>query len=745
MKSKLNGTGCRGVAGVILLLMGLYAGQVEAQDLIINTRPLSPQEIKDFGLPGDTQIANGTHVVGLGQPVYLELLIEEGEVATNVTWSLDGVIDEDGDPLASSAVITNSPLSTYTPSYDLGFREDFDVAAQAVIYPDVKGTYQISVEAVTSNATLNAEIEVVGSVYVGKDHYLCVLCHAKKMPAFNATDHANAFRNQITGQGSDHFASYCIKCHVVGYDTAPAAVNGGFDDVAADTGWTFPTELSTNNWDDMPEELQNVSNIQCENCHGPADEHIQSLGDTSKIAINLSAGNCGQCHDALTHHVKVEEWEQTLHATGYVLRDSGSCAPCHSTIGYIEENDPGINETDDIVATRGTGQEGITCAACHDPHAPGAGVHQLRVIESVTLNNGTVIEQGGDGLVCMACHHDRRNAEEYVLTRARGPHHGTQTDMLFGENAIEYGKDMPSSRHGVVVEDSCSQCHMQDVGHDAPAYAEHKVGGHSFMLSYDDGTNAPVHITETCASCHGEIEDFNFGGEDYDRDGMVEGVQKEISDMMHQLALLLPPYGVDEVETDFISNTDPAELGLRKGAYNYLFVEEDGSLGVHNPKYAAALLRASIDDLTGGIDIDCDGLVDEWEIAYFGDLTSQSGWDDYDGDGLLNIEEQNAGTNPTLTDTDGDTLSDLVELQGGSDPLDIDSVLTDDMMILTAAELAYLPKGTNTTVQFQARYSMLDGTWSNIGPVQVSDGNWVFQLESTRTNGMTRFFRAVED
>ena len=186
-------------------------------------------------------------------------------------------------------------------------------------------------------------------------------------------------------------------------------------------------------------------------------------------------------------------------------------------------------------------------------------------------------------------------------------------------------------------------------------------------------------------------------------------------------------------------------LELKRGAYNYLFIEEDGSHGVHNPKYAAAILRASIDDLKGGIDIDRDGLVDSWEMEHFGDLTSQSGADDWDNDGLNNIEEYNVGTDPRNVDTDGDTFWDLAELQGGSDPLDIDSVLTEDLIMLPAAELAYLPKGTGTVVRFQSLDSLTDGTWTNIGPEQVSEGNWVFQLENTRTNGVNRFFRATED
>jgi hypothetical protein len=282
---------------------------------------------------------------------------------------------------------------------------------------------------------------------------------------------------------------------------------------------------------------------------------------------------------------------------------------------------------------------------------------------------------------------------------------------------------------------------MQDGHGTVPEYAEHKVGGHSFALAYDDGTNPVVHLTETCVSCHGEIEDFNFGGEDYDLDGIVEGVQQEVADMMVDLAMLLPPVG--EATVDSYSDF-PSDEKLRMAAWNYYMIEDDGSHGVHNPKYISALLRSSIDDLKGGIDIDCDGLVDSWEMEHFGNLTSQSGSDDYDGDGLTNAQEQNLGTIPTLADSDGDTYSDYVEVIGGSDPMEITSVPTSDMVILPAAEVGYLPQGTNTTVQFQAIDTLGGEGWQDIGSAYTNATSWVFELDSTR--GTTnRFYRAIEE
>ena len=61
-------------------------------------------------------------------------------------------------------------------------------------------------------------------------------------------------------------------------------------------------------------DLADLANIQCENCHGPGSQHAYSLGDTNKISKTLASGDCNQCHDAPTHHIKAAEWYNSRHA-----------------------------------------------------------------------------------------------------------------------------------------------------------------------------------------------------------------------------------------------------------------------------------------------------------------------------------------------------------------------------------------------------------------------------------------------
>jgi hypothetical protein len=58
-----------------------------------------------------------------------------------------------------------------------------------------------------------------------------------------------------------------------------------------------------------------------------------------------------------------------------------------------------------------------------------------------------------------------------------------------------------------------------------------------------------------------------------------------------------------------------------------------------------------------GADSDKDGMPDDWETHYFGNLT-QGAADDFDKDGMTNLQEYTLGTDPTKADTDGDGLSD---------------------------------------------------------------------------------------
>ena len=63
-------------------------------------------------------------------------------------------------------------------------------------------------------------------------------------------------------------------------------------------------------------------------------------------------------------------------------------------------------------------------------------------------------------------------------------------------------------------------------------------------------------------------------------------------------------------------------------------------------------------DITDPTDGDGDTIGDNWEIFYFGDVTVTDGTGDAEPDGLTDLEEWQAGTDPTNPDTDGDGVND---------------------------------------------------------------------------------------
>jgi hypothetical protein len=120
-----------------------------------------------------------------------------------------------------------------------------------------------------------------------------------------------------------------------------------------------------------------------------------------------------------------------------------------------------------------------------------------------------------------------------------------------------------------------------------------KAGGHTFRPRSNGESS--VDLVGACQQCHGpRVTSFNFPLLDYDNDGDVEGVQTEVQHLLDKVALMLPPAGEAKESLSINSSWTRSQL---KAAYNWQFVKNDGSLGIHNMAYSMALLKASIADL----------------------------------------------------------------------------------------------------------------------------------------------------
>ncbi len=90
-----------------------------------------------------------------------------------------------------------------------------------------------------------------------------------------------------------------------------------------------------------------------------------------------------------------------------------------------------------------------------------------------------------------------------------------------------------------------------------------------------------------------------------------------------------------------------------------------------------------LDSFDPNVDSDGDSIPDGYEEQFFPADLSQLGPGDFDDDGLTDLEEYNAGTNPTEADSDDDGISDPDEIANGTDPTNPDS---DDDGLLDGVE-----------------------------------------------------------
>jgi len=309
--------------------------------------------------------------------------------------------------------------------------------------------------------------------------------------------------------------------------------------------------------------------------------------DNSQAELN----SCFTCHndeDGVLQRAE-GEWMHSVHASGnnidYTNRGDGDdCTRCHDHQGFLE-----FLATDSLSAPYDN-VSGIHCFTCHAPHT--TGTLALRTEEAFTLLDGSTFDHGA-GNLCANCHHSRVNgtlALDSIPSRY-GPHHGPQADMLNGTNAFEFeGYTYSYSTHSVGIPDACVGCHMGNERN----HSGYGVGGHSFNMEDEEGNNLYLY----CADCHSAAntaKDYDFLlDRDVDHDGVIEGCQTEIDGLADSLKALLTADGLLNSSGSVISQKldDPNKAGA---VYNYFFIEDDRSHGVHNFKYATDLLQSAIE------------------------------------------------------------------------------------------------------------------------------------------------------
>lgn len=423
--------------------------------------------------------------------------------------------------------------------------------------------------------------------YVGSS--VCAMCHSSVHQQWTNTAHARAY--QTLKNIGMHRNSRCLSCHTVGYGS------GGFVDES-----TTPQ----------------LAGVQCENCHGPAGQHLTNPFGIKPI-ITQSAMMCGGCHtDA--HHPTYDEWAESGHSAvtptvanyfkQYGESRMWSCGHCHSGAVRLALLNQLTNATVVLPSADDAANTPVTCVVCHDGHAVTDFGDQLRhpvystnhYSVSSPTNMATFAGQYNPNVnLCGQCHNMRGGV---WTDSARPPHRSVQYNILVGTGGWPNIADNSQTiaTHGRDILKQCTHCHTHP--HEVPNPTEENPNytGHTFEVKFDG-----------CVDCHSSPEVAEL---------LVEGTQAVISNKIQEVVALLRTWGVSnapsvlrnkagplaweysvagQLSTDImatITNKPPTSAeqaqipdAIKQARFNLYLVEHDGSKGVHNAKYARYLLN----------------------------------------------------------------------------------------------------------------------------------------------------------
>ena len=564
----------------------------------------------------------GLSNVPINVPVFLQVAAVDPKNTGTATWSLTK-------PADSKATITGTLTAKFTP--------------------DVVGAYMVSVSLKGATGTSNTEYAFFNAgTFIGNNADNCKTCHPAKTAEWAKTGHASIFKDNLdnsrTPTVDSHYTEGCIRCHTTGY-FFPGANNGGFVDAQTKAGWKVPTwdkinaagkKTGPSNFDTAPAEVKAMGNIQCEQCHGPANEHVKTGANVMAVTFNNSV--CDVCHAGGGHHVKGLEEVNSKHVVGTSFEEitgpgEQACQRCHSGSGFASFL---ANPTNP--AAWNNDENYVGCATCHDPHSE-ANMFQLRLVGKPVAVPFTGAKDVGLSGVCETCHNNRSTGGDEYVKAAPGsgtPHYSSAAEMLTDLGGVTYGATVPNSPHGMMVgaapvpdpstpgaflfskaDDKkgnvpgpCVFCHMQPGITDTKDPNMYKVGEHSFNTVSPDGKSD---YGAACKSCHGAVTDFNLKAKaDYDGNGKVEGVQDEIKGLLNATWKALEAKGFKKQQSGYPYATTPSGADFTaslKGAwYNFRYVygvmwsstsegQQGAASAIHNFKRSCALLQLSLKDL----------------------------------------------------------------------------------------------------------------------------------------------------
>lgn len=461
----------------------------------------------------------GLRNVPIGQPVLLH-----GKTQASYNWTITSK------PAGSTSTLNDA--TTQNPDF----------------IPDVAGKYTI-------NETTGGSFDIYAGTWVGvimadgTPDSACLGCHngttaPDKFTPWKNSGHAFILTNNINDPAGHWSVTSCGPCHTVGYNQFASTIkNGGWDEVSAVEGFRFTQGplAWTNTLTNYPKTAK-LSNIQCENCHGP-----QSGGGAHTLVsprIDIAGSVCGYCHGEPQRHGRFQEWAESGHgdfetgidegfstnATTGVTTIRTSCAGCHTGQGFLQWykqlanvgggrgvgsrtldatslanlgwNNLGTLTSSGATVIQDAAVAGVvtkanvqpqTCAVCHDPHDEGTTTGtgsdaRVRTKDNTNLLPGGFIANGvGRGAQCITCHNSR-NGE---------PVSGAGNPTLHEDGDSNFGTFGAGVLTGAGAYKAPHEAAQGDVlmGRNAYFFGNGQVGkraAHSFLA-------------DACVTCHMEL------------------------------------------------------------------------------------------------------------------------------------------------------------------------------------------------------------------------------------------------
>ena len=439
----------------------------------------------------------------------------------------------------------------------------------------------------------------------------CVQCHSDTYNQWYSSRHGNAYDTlKKIGQQNN---PACVVCHTVG--------------AGASTG--FISEAAT----------PHFANVQCENCHGPAGNHVGS-GDPPEIfpITTKSPMLCGGCHNGF-HHPTYDEWSSSPHsavveelAEEFTVPDRAaavarmnSCGACHSgavRLAMLSAYNTGKGDQRTNViwptATQVT-NTAVACVVCHDPHGnhvytnPLNGqtyTNQLRFPVASTnvfsYNTGTnfAAQFNPNVSVCGQCHNARGAT---VGSSGRPPHYSPQYNVYLGVIGVTGTTPAPQGAHKNNPL-QCAGCHTHGHGSETATPSSPTYTGHAFratiqacsvchtnstgllsatnlLFTTQSQVSAMIVDTKNLLDLWASTKNTNAWASKYEKRGWEYTSPGELSN----------PSGSTTIVGPIAAEQAQIPQGIKDARFNLYLVNRDKSRGIHNAPYIRHLLTTAQD------------------------------------------------------------------------------------------------------------------------------------------------------